>query len=120
MKYRMDKVAVSIQKYVSDIIQFKVKNKDLGICSVTHCEVTSDYSKARLYISFLGNRKTEKMEELQRLRGFIRTELSKKLKLYKTPDLVFILDDSYDRGQRIEDLIKEIHKNDSAKENNEE
>ena len=30
MKYRNDKVAVSIQKYVSDIIQFKVKNKDLG------------------------------------------------------------------------------------------
>ena len=29
MKYRNDKVAVSIQKYVSDIIQFKVKNKDL-------------------------------------------------------------------------------------------
>ena len=116
----MDKVAVSIQKYVSDIIQFKVKNKDLGICSVTHCEVTSDYSIARLYISFLGNRKKEKMEELQRVKGFIRTELSKKLKLYKTPDLVFILDDSYDRGQRIEDLIKEIHKNDSAKLNNEE
>ena len=57
------------------------------------------------------------MEELQRVKGFIRTELSKKLKLYKTPDLVFILDDSYDRGQRIEDLIKEIHKNDLAKEN---
>ena len=116
MKYRNDKVAVSIQKYVSDIIQFKVKNKDLGICSVTHCEVTSDYSIARLYISFLGNRKGEKMEELQRVKGFIRTELSKKLKLYKTPDLVFILDDSYDRGQRIEDLIKKIHENDFNKE----
>ena len=91
MKYRNDKVAVSIQKYVSDIIQFKVKNKDLGICSVTHCEVTNDYSYARLYISFLGNRKQEKMEELQRVKGFIRTELSKKLRLFKTPDLQFIL-----------------------------
>ena len=118
MKYRIDKVAVSIQKYVSDIIQFKVKNKDLGICSVTHCEVTSDYSYARLYISFLGNRKNEKMEELQRVKGFIRTELSKKLKLYKTPDLVFILDDSYDRGQRIEDLIKEIHRKDEERDMN--
>ena len=119
MKYRNDKVAVSIQKYVSDIIQFKVKNKDLGICSVTHCEVTSDYSFARLYISFLGNRKNDRMEELQRVKGFIRTELSKKLKLYKTPDLIFILDDSYDRGQRIEDLIKKIHENDTKKEENE-
>ena len=118
MKYRNDKVAVSIQKYVSDIIQFKVKNKDLGICSVTHCEVTSDYSIARLYISFLGNRKNEKMEEIQRVKGFIRTELSKKLKLYKTPDLVFILDDSYDRGQRIEDLIKEIHRKDEERDMN--
>ena len=58
----------------------------------------------------------EKMEELQRVKGFIRTELSKKLRLFKTPDLQFILDDSYDRGQRIEDLIKEIHKNDKIEE----
>ena len=70
MKYRNDKVAVSIQKYVSDIIQFKVKNKDLGICSVTHCEVTNDYSLARLYISFLGNRKQEKMEEFETIIGY--------------------------------------------------
>ena len=56
------------------------------------------------------------MEELQRVKGFIRTELSKKLRLFKTPDLQFILDDSYDRGQRIEDLIKEIHKNDKTEE----
>ena len=91
MKYRNDKVAVSIQKYVSDIIQFKVKNKDLGICSVTHCEVTSDYSFARLYISFLGNRKNDRMEELQRVKGFIRTELSKKLKLYTNKTVITLI-----------------------------
>ena len=60
---RADKLSSIAQKAISDIIQFKVKNKDLGICSVTHCEVTSDYSLARLYISFLGNRKKEKMED---------------------------------------------------------
>ena len=70
MKYRNDKVAVSVQKYVSDIIQFKVKNKDLGICSVTHCEVTSDYSLARLYISFLGNRK-KKWKNYKELKGLL-------------------------------------------------
>lgn len=110
MQYKQDKIAMSIQKYVSDIIQFKLKKNDLGIITVTHCEVTSDYSFAKLYVTFLGRaNKEEALEELKNTKGFIRGELAKKLTLYKTPDLIFVLDESYDHGQRIEQVIKEIH-----------
>ena len=52
------------------------------------------------------------------IKGWVKSKNieSNQLRLFKTPDLQFILDDSYDRGQRIEDLIKEIHKNDKTEE----
>lgn len=110
MQHKQDKIAVSIQKYVSDIIQFKVQKDQMGMVTVTHSEVTADYSYAKIYVTFLGkNNKESALEELKKAKGFIRSELAQKLKLYKTPDLIFMLDESFERGQRIEQVIKKIH-----------
>ena len=54
MAYKQDKVSVAVLKYVSDIIQFHVKNPDIGFVTITGCEVTGDLSIAKLYVSFLG------------------------------------------------------------------
>ena len=43
------------------------------------------------------------------MKGAIRTSLAKKLTTRRTPDLVFVLDDSYKNGEHIENIIKEIN-----------
>lgn len=109
--YKMDKLNVSILKYVSDIIQFEVKSPEIGFVTVTGVEVTKDLSYAKVYVSFLGVTNTTKnMEALERVKGFIRSSLAKKLTTYKVPALIFVLDTSFEKGQHIEDIIKEIHK----------
>lgn len=109
--YKMDKLNVSILKYVSDIIQFEVKSSEIGFVTVTGVEVTKDLSYAKIYVSFLGVTNTTKnMEALERVKGFIRSSLAKKLTTYKVPSLIFVLDTSFEKGQHIEDIIKEIHK----------
>ena len=35
MAYKQDKVSVAVLKYVSDIIQFHVKNPDIGFVTIT-------------------------------------------------------------------------------------
>lgn len=116
MNYKQDKNSMLIQKYISDIIQYQVKKDIGGMPTVTHCEVTNDYSYAKVYISFLGLGNKEKyLDEIKRCKGFIRSELAKKIKLYKVPDLIFLLDDSYDKGQHIEDIIKKIHEEDAKR-----
>ncbi|MDY4787744.1 MAG: 30S ribosome-binding factor RbfA [Bacilli bacterium] len=111
MAFKIDRDQVAIQKYVSDIIQFEVHSKEIGFVTITGCKLTSDYSYAKIYCSFLGKGDYNKnLEALNKVKGFIRTSLSKKLTIRKTPELIFVLDDSYERANRIEQIIKDIHK----------
>ena len=105
MAYKQDKVSVSILKYVSDIIQFELKSSEIGFITVTGVEVTGDLSIAKIFVSFLDNKNVEKrFEALNRCKGFIRSSLAKKLTIRKTPSLIFVIDDSFERGMKIEKL----------------
>ena len=111
MAYKQDKVSVSILKYVSDIIQFELKSSEIGFITVTGVEVTGDLSIAKIFVSFLDNKNVEKrFEALNRCKGFIRSSLAKKLTIRKVPSLVFIIDDSFERGMKIEKLIQGLDK----------
>ena len=111
MAFKMDRDQVSIMKYVSDIIQFEVHSKEIGFVTITGCELTSDYSYAKIFCSFLGKGDhQEHLKNLNKVKGFIRTSLSKKLTIRKTPELIFVLDDSYEKAKRIEEIIEDIHK----------
>lgn len=111
MAYKQDKVSVSILKYVSDIIQFELKSSEIGFITVTGVEVTGDLSIAKIFVSFLDNKNVDKrLEALNRCKGFIRSSLAKKLTIRKTPSLIFVIDDSFERGMKIEKLIKDINK----------
>ena len=111
MAYKQDKVSVSILKYVSDIIQFELKSSEIGFITVTGVEVTGDLSIAKIFVSFLDNKNVERrFEALNRCKGFIRSSLAKKLTIRKTPSLIFVIDDSFERGMKIEKLIKDINK----------
>ena len=109
MAYKQDKVSVSVLKYVSDIIQFEVKNPEIGFVTVTGVDVSGDLSIAKVYVSFLDKKNVEaRFEALNRSKGNIRSLLAKKLTIRKVPSLVFIIDDSYEKGMKIENLIKEV------------
>ena len=111
MAYKQDKVSVSILKYVSDIIQFELKSSEVGFVTVTGVEVSGDLSIAKIYVSFLDRKNIEaRFEALNRCKGFIRSSLAKKLTIRKTPSLIIIIDDSFERGMKIEKLIKDINK----------
>ncbi|MEG2685321.1 MAG: 30S ribosome-binding factor RbfA, partial [Erysipelotrichaceae bacterium] len=88
------KIAGIIQKNVSEIIQFDLKDPKIGFVTITDVEVTSDLSYAKVYVSFLGAeaRKTAGLAALNRSKGFIRTGLSKKMSIRKVPELIFVLD----------------------------
>ena len=43
-----------IRKDISDIVQFEVKDADVGFVTITDVEVSNDHSYAKVYVSFLG------------------------------------------------------------------
>ena len=108
-KLKQEKLAVQIQKFITDIIQFELKTNDLGIVTVTRVKVSDDNSWAKIYVSFLDKNREEKLDKLKEYKTPIRTALAKKLTIRRTPDLTFTLDDSYEKGEKIEKIIRELN-----------
>ncbi|MCI8272398.1 MAG: 30S ribosome-binding factor RbfA [Erysipelotrichaceae bacterium] len=111
MTLKADRISGIIQKEVSEIIQFSLKDPKVGFITITDVRVTNDLSIAKIYVSFLGQdaRKEAGMKALERSKGFIRSELAKRMSIRKVPSLVFLADDSLEKGNKIEKIIADIH-----------
>ena len=111
MKVKAEKIAGIIQKEVSEIIQFELKDPKIGFITITDVTVTNDLSIAKIYVSFLGQKAREEagMKALNRSKGFIRSALAKRLTMRKVPELHFLIDDALDRGNKIEKIISKIN-----------
>ena len=81
--------------------------------SVTRCKVTPDLKYAKVYVSLLNSKNVEKtMQGLKNSAGFIRSQVAKTINLRITPELVFEYDDSIEHGEKIDNILKEISKQD--------
>ena len=68
--------------------------------------MSTDFSYAKVYVSFLGSKNPqENLQALNKCKGFIRSSLAKKLDIRKTPEITFVLDDSYEKQKHLEELI---------------
>ncbi len=112
MSLRANRVGEQMKKELSDIIGRKLKDPRIGFVTVTGVEVTGDLQQAKVFITVLGdNRKKEDtLNGLEKAKGFIRTEVGHRIRLRKTPELFFEIDESIDYGNKIETLLKEIHR----------
>ena len=119
MVLKKDKMNGIIQRELSQILQFEVKNSKIGFCTITAVETTKDLSIAKVYVTFLGKDDTnydKKMEALERSKGFIRSLLAKRLTIRKVPELKFVLDTSLEYGNRIEKIINDLDHQDKSEE----
>ena len=87
---------------------------EAGLLTVTKVTVTDDLKIAKVYLSFLENKKPveEVLEILESKQKHIRYNVGSKLTLKYIPQLQFYYDDSIEHAQRIDDLIQKIYKDD--------
>ena len=115
MSLRNERVRKALMREISDIIFREIKDPQIcGMVSITDVDVSSDNSAARVFYSVYGDDevKEKTSKALERHVGQIRHEVGKRIRLRKTPTLLFILDDSMERGAKIMDLINKIERGD--------
>lgn len=105
---RTDRLDSLLQKEISNIIQFDLNDPKIGFATVSEVHITPDLNNAKVFVSFLGKnyKKRDGIEALKRSKGYIKTELAHRIHIRKIPDLEFVVDDSLDKAQRIEDILK--------------
>ncbi|MGI6669625.1 MAG: 30S ribosome-binding factor RbfA [Acetivibrionales bacterium] len=105
---RIGRISEQVKKEVSDIIQNELKDPRLPqMISVTEAEVTRDLRYAKVYVSVLGTDDDKKsaLQALKNAAGFVRREIGQRLQLRYTPEVIFELDNSIERGMYITKLI---------------
>lgn len=107
---RLEKVNVLIQREISDILFRRVKDPRVGFVSVTGVKTSKDYDVAVVYVSMFGDpaEREASWKGLENARAFIRSELAKRIRLRKTPEIIFRIDDSLEQGARIDDTLRAL------------
>ncbi len=111
MSKRVNRVAEQMKKELGDIIIQKVKDPRIGFVTVTDVEVTGDLQNATVFISVLGSEEEKEatLKGLDKARGFIRTEIGRRIRLRKVPEIEFAFDESIEYGNRIQTLLTQVN-----------
>lgn len=111
MSIKLERLASTFVEEISKIIQEEVKDPDIKFITITSCKISSDLSYAKVYFTCLNDkRKEEILKDLNKASGFIRKELCERVEIRKMPELSFIYDDSIEYGNKIEQILEEIKK----------
>ena len=104
---RVNKLDSILLREISMIIMKDINDPKLGFPTVTEVDVTPDLTTAKVYVSFLGKnyKKRDGIEALRRAKGHIKSELAKRIRIRKIPDLTFEVDDTLDKAERIEQIL---------------
>ncbi len=110
MSLRREKLQELFKEEVSAILQRELRDPRIGFVSVTEVELSADLRHAKIFISVLGDdeAKGRTMEVLERAAGFVRSELGRRISLRYTPEILFRLDESIERGTRVVALLREV------------
>lgn len=105
---RTDRVGAELRRELALLVHAAVRDHGLPSVSVSDVEVTRDLDWATVWVTALQpERSVEAMKALKELAVEFRRELSRTMRMRRVPELRFKYDDSVDKGERIEHLLKQ-------------
>ncbi len=108
---RMARVAEQIKREISQMLLSGIKDDRIGgMVSVTDVDVSGDLQHAKIFVSIYGSdeAKAETMAGLKSATGFVRGELGRRVRLRRTPEIIFVEDRGLERGDNILNLISRL------------
>ncbi|WP_066096639.1 30S ribosome-binding factor RbfA [Xanthomonas massiliensis] len=105
---RTDRVSAELRRELGILVHNAVREHGLPSVSVSDVEVTRDLAHAKVFVTALQpERSVEAIRGLKDLGRELRMQLAHAVKMRHVPELHFQYDDSVDRGERIEALLRE-------------
>ena len=109
---RHEKLSGELKKKISQIIQQDLRDPRIGFVTITEVQVTKDLRHVKVYFSVLGSEKEKKSAiiGLQRATSFVRRIIAQEISMRFVPEIVFKFDETYEYGQRINELLERINR----------
>lgn len=109
-KKRPARVAEAVKEELALLLLQKIRDPDVATVAITRVEVSDDLKYAKIHYRVRGGAKARHLaaKGMERARGFMRSHLAKTLNLRYTPALQFYYDETGDKVEEVEQLLREI------------
>ena len=102
---RIDRVKEQVMRELAELVRTELKDPRAGFITINDVEVSRDYSHATVYYTVLNGDRAVSAQALEKAKGFLRSELSRRITVFRTPELHFEYDESLERGVNLSQLI---------------
>jgi ribosome-binding factor A len=109
---RVARVSELIKREVSQLLMSGIKDDRVGtgMVSVTNVNVSGDLQHAKIFVSIYGTdeARAATMAGLKSATGFVRSELGQRMRLRRTPEVIFVEDRSIEQGTQVLSLLNRL------------
>jgi len=109
---RVERVAALIRREVSELLMSGIKDERVhhGMVSVTNVELAGDLQHCRIFVSVFGSAEDREvaMAGLRAASAYVKGELGRRLKMRRTPEVVFVLDRGMEKGNTVLGLLQRL------------
>ena len=109
---RVERVAASIRREVSELLVNGIKDDrvSLGMVSVTNVEVAGDLQHCKVFVSVYGTPEVQEqaLAGLRSAASYVKGELSRRLNMRRTPEVIFHLDRGIEKGTSVLGLLNQL------------
>jgi len=109
---RVERVAAMVRREVSELLVHGIKDERVhhGMVSVTDVEVAGDLQHCKIFVSVLGTDDDRQvvLEGLKAASPYVKGELSRRLQMRRTPEVIFLLDRGLERGTSVLGLLNRL------------
>lgn len=111
---RRDRVGELLREKIALILLHKSRDPRLQNVTITNVEISDDLRRAKIFYLTRGQESEARLlhKALEKASGFIKQELAQEHILRVMPELFFQLDDSWRRGERVADILRQLHQDD--------
>jgi len=103
------RVADQIQKDLSELIAFELKDPRVGMVTISEVKLTPDYAHAKVYFMALTGDPVQTQEALNHASGHLHNLLFKRLHIHTVPTLHFHYDKTIEKAVEMSRLIEQAN-----------
>ncbi len=113
---KLKRIGSQIAQELSTICALEAHDSILKTITITGVDVTNDLGLARVYFTSISDKTHQEIEkELNDdTAGYLRTKIANRIEIRHTPTIRFIYDNSITYGNKIDNLINQIHNQDKS------
>ena len=118
---RPERVADTIREEISQIVGYELEDPRLTMVTVTDVRLSENLRDARVFVTILGDEAEHRsaLNALRKAAPYVRKQLGLSLNLPRTPEIHFVRDLVEEKGERVDELLRELGKDWEGKEKDE-